>query len=232
MREMFGYTQSEMETCFSGHIERFAEEYNQSSEQIIAELKRHYNGYRFSEKDVRVYNPFSVLRALSEHAFKNYWFETGTPTFLVNLLRERVYPLPKIEHMEADEETFSTYEIDNLKPEALLFQTGYVTIKEVEDFIYTFTYPNKEVKLAFQKHLLFSYIKDTVQYSKVLRISSHLQKERLDEFMEAISSVFAAIPYSIESKRDEAYFHTIFYLAVSGYGGSCRERSADQRRAD
>ncbi|MEE4355169.1 MAG: AAA family ATPase [Desulfococcaceae bacterium] len=216
--EMLGYTQSEIENCFKSHIKGFAEEYDCASEQIIEQLKIYYNGYRFSERDVRVYNPFSVLKSLAECAFKNYWFETGTPTFLINLLRERNYPLPTIENMEAGEETFSTYEIENLKPEALLFQTGYVTIKDVEDHIYTFTYPNKEVKLAFQKHLLFSYLDKTVNYSKILRISSYLQKGMLNDFMEAMSAVFASIPYSIESKRDEAYFHTVFYLAVSGYG--------------
>lgn len=216
--DMLGYTHDEIETYFEAHIKAMARERGLSQSALLKKLADHYDGYRFSRKEIRVFNPFSIMCAFQQKELKNYWFETGTPTFLVNLLRKCNYPLPNIERMEAEEETFSAYEIEALKPEALLFQTGYITIKAVDDHIYTFTYPNKEVKLAFQKHLLFSYIDNTARYSKVLRISSYLQNERLNDFFEAVASVFAAIPYSIESKRDEAFFHTIFYLAASGYG--------------
>ena len=170
--EMLGYTQEELETCFEFHIRRFATETELTSEGVIEGLRDHYNGYRFSEKDVRVYNPFSVLSALDEMAFKHYWFETGTPTFLVNLLRERNYPLPMIENLQSDQTMFSTYDLDNLKPEAILFQTGYITIKDVEDQIFCFDYPNLEVKTAFLKHLLDSFIEAKTTFD-------HLKREAL-----------------------------------------------------
>ena len=128
--EMFGYAQSELETCFAAHIEQFAEKTGHTAKNVLEKLARHYDGYRFSQKNIRIYNPFSVLRALDENAFKNYWIETRTPTFLVNLLKERNYPLAKIEDLKMQEEFFSVYDIDRLQPEALLFQTGYITIKD------------------------------------------------------------------------------------------------------
>ncbi|MFP4033703.1 MAG: AAA family ATPase, partial [Desulfococcaceae bacterium] len=146
--EMLGYTQEELETDFAGHIEAFANQRGENREAVIERLRVQYNGYRFSPKDVRVYNPFSVLKALDEMEFKNYWFETGTPTFLVNLLRENRWHPPKIEDMKATDTMFSTYDLDHLKPEALLFQTGYVTIKDIRGQLFTFDYPNREVKSA------------------------------------------------------------------------------------
>jgi hypothetical protein len=222
--QMLGYTQSELETDFADHIRFFAKESGGSEQSVIDQLRDHYNGYRFSEKDVKVYNPFSVLKALDEKAFKNYWFETGTPTFLVDLLKERRFPLPMIEALQTDETMFSTYEIENLKPEAILFQTGYITIKEIdrEGGIYRFDYPNREVKTSFLKHLLASYIEEKGSYSQVLSLAGHLEKEQLDDFFEAMTAVFSGISYTLETQRNEAYFHTIFYLMVSASGAYTR----------
>jgi len=85
---MLGYTQDEMETYFKPYVKRMAEKTGYSEKHTMAKLARHYDGYRFSERAIRVYNPFSVLSALKTKNFKNYWFETGTPTFLVELLKE------------------------------------------------------------------------------------------------------------------------------------------------
>jgi hypothetical protein len=222
--EMLGYTQSELETDFAGYTRAFAEERGCSEAEIIDGLKDHYNGYRFSEKDVKVYNPFSVLKALDEKAFKNYWFETGTPTFLVDLLRERHFPLPMIETLQTDETMFSTYEIENLKPEAILFQTGYITIKDIdeEERIYCFDYPNREVKTSFLKHLLSSFVEASDTYLQVLRLSNHLKNEDLDAFFETMTAIFAAISHTLKTQRNEAWFHTIFYLMVSASGANVR----------
>jgi hypothetical protein len=115
-----------------------------------------------------------------------------------------------IEDLQTDKASFSTYEIDNLKPEALLFQTGYVTLQHVEDGIYHFDYPNQEVKTAFLKHLLFSFVEENEAYSRILRLSALLRAERLDDFFESMTAIFAAIPYTLKTERNEAWFHTIF----------------------
>ncbi len=217
--DMLGYTQNEMETYFRPFVKRFAEKKGLSEEHIMAELARHYDGYRFSERDIRVYNPFSVLSALKKKNFKNYWFETGTPTFLVNLLKESDYPVIKIENLQLDELIFSVYDIEHLQPEALLFQTGYITIKDVKDDIYSFHYPNQEVRISFLKFLMFAYIPGNgSDRSLFLRLSAYLQQEDFDAFIETVTAIFASIPYTLESKRDEAYFHTAFFLMVSASG--------------
>ncbi|MDM8551790.1 ATP-binding protein [Desulfobacterales bacterium HSG2] len=220
--DMLGYTQKEIEICFAAYIKEFAREIGESPDQVKEMLRKQYDGYRFSEKDIRVYNPFSVLRSLNEKGFKNYWFETGTPTFLVNLLKETNWYLPEIEGMTATETVFSTYELENLKPEALLFQTGYSTIREVRGRLFVFDYPNQEVKTAFLETLFHAYTEGLRNRSRFVLLAEYLQKEDTDAFMETMTAVFASIPYALESKRDEAYFHTIFYLMVSASGINAR----------
>ena len=221
--DMLGYTQEELETCFEGYIQLLAKKLGRSADETRAELAQRYDGYRFSERDVRVYNPFSILKVFDHQRLKDYWFETGTPTFLVNLLEQEHYALSRIEGLQVDRSIFTTFEIDNLNPEALLFQTGYLTIENVDGEIYTLGYPNREVKTSFLKSLLFSTegIKRKTS-SHVLRLSRYLQEQDLESFFEAVTAIFASIPYDIETKRDEAYFHTIFYLMVSASGGKAQ----------
>ncbi|MCP4105125.1 MAG: ATP-binding protein [Desulfobacteraceae bacterium] len=218
--DMFGYTQKELENCFGPYIAKFAGETGISEADVLKKLEYHYNGYRFSERNIKVYNPFSVLLALKNANLKNYWFETGTPTFLVNLLQEKNYSLPEIEKLDVTESVFSTYDIDNLKPEALLFQTGYVTIKNVRNRVYSLDYPNYEVKTAFLENLLHTYTQgsSSIQISKFVLLSEYLESEDFDAFFETVTAIFASVPYVLNAKKDEAYFHTLFYLMMSASG--------------
>ena len=137
---------------------------------------------------------------------------------MVNLLHENKWYLPSIENMRATESVFGTYELDDLKPEALLFQTGYVTIRDMEDGLCRFKYPNQEVKTAFLESLLHSYTAKAMNISRFMLLSKYLRLEDFKSFIETMSAIFASIPYAIESKRDEAYFHTLFYLMVCASG--------------
>ncbi len=218
--DMLGYTQEELETRFAPHIAVFARDLDWTPDAVQGKLAQQYNGYRFAERDVRVYNPFSILNACSEHKFGNYWFTSGMPTFLVNLLKQERYDLIRIEGLEVSQSIFTTFEIDRLRVEALLFQTGYLTISDVHDEIYRLDYPNQEVKAAFAESLLFT-VSEGIQdgaSSQVLQLARHLQREDLDAFFEAMTAIFAAIPYTLAAQRDEAYFHTIFYLALAASG--------------
>jgi hypothetical protein len=218
---LLGYTQSELEDCFQEHIARFAAAIGQPPAQVVETLAQHYDGYRFSTRPLKVYNPFSTLNALKEMEFRNYWFETGTPAFLVDLLKQERYNLAALEHRQVDQAIFTTFDLDSLIPEALLFQTGYLTIADVQDDIYTLDYPNQEVKTSFTKALLFATDGlDKGASSHVLRLSRHLQDENLEAFFETLTAIFAAIPYDIQTKRDEGYYHTICYLALSATGGA------------
>jgi hypothetical protein len=219
---LLGYTQTELETYFAPHLARFVEVQNMDLVELLAQLSHVYNGYRFSRRPVTVYNPFSTLRALRERAFSHYWFETGTPSFLIDLLRERHYPLLQLERFQAHELLFGTYTIEDLQPEALLFQTGYVTIKDAQGSYYTLGYPNDEVKSAFTTQLLYAFAglnKQPVS-TRVAKLMALLQQEDFAAFGETIQALFAHIPYPEVAHQDEAHFHALFYLMIAASGMS------------
>ena len=150
---LLGYTREELEKCFSAWIAEFARDRQTTPDEILQLLRDWYNGHRFTKVDLQVYNPFSIINALAEREFKNYWFETGTPSFLVNLIQEKDYPIPNLENLHVQDATFATYELENLQLEALLFQTGYLTINDYDGMLYRLGYPNQEVKTAFLNQL-------------------------------------------------------------------------------
>ncbi len=221
--DMLGYTREELETNYKPHIAHFSEMTGVTKAEIVETLERQYDGYRFSKRDVRVYNPFSTISALKQKDFQNYWFETGTPNFLVNILKEKNYPVEGIENLRLEPQIFSVYDIDHLQPAALLYQTGYITIDDVQEHLYSFRYPNREVKISFLKSLMFAHVpgaaSDQFLFSK---LSGQLERGDLERFFETASAIFASIPHVLESKRDEAYFHTAFYRLYENDFGKAR----------
>ncbi len=219
---MLGITEEEIVKYFREHIESLAAQRDTSYEAAKEQLRVFYNGYRFSKKDIKVYNPFSMFGCLKEREFKNYWFETGTPTFLVNLIKEKDYYIPDIETLQLMEQDFSTYDIDNLKIEALLFQTGYITIKDIDLPLYVFSYPNQEVRLSFTC-MLFESISglSSQDRTKVIHIVRSLRDGNLDGFITGMKAIYSEISYALHPRSEqlkENYFHTIFYLVLSMSG--------------
>ena len=160
--ELLGYTQQELEHYFVEEISILKDKEGLSSAEILTKIQLWYNGYRFSQAPTSVYNPFSTLLLFNNMSFKNYWFESGTPTFLLNLIKAQQYDIRNLSAFEADESVFTSYELDHLGVEALLYQTGYLTIKKffaysTEDKLYTLDYPNFEVEDSFLKHLTDSF---------------------------------------------------------------------------
>lgn len=121
--DMLGYTQLELETRFERHIGLLAEKFKLPAPRVVEKLALEYNGYRFSKEDLRVYNPFSVLNAFQNLDFGAYWFETATPSFLIDLLKQERYEFPELENL-AMPQNMTTYDLEHLRPEVLLFQTG------------------------------------------------------------------------------------------------------------
>ncbi len=141
---MMGYTQEELEYYFKDYIPPTAEALNFSEEELLLKVKEWYNGYSWDGKNF-VYNPFSILNFFKKRAFHNFWFHTATPSFLIKLLKEK--PYYQFDNLEVGEAAFESFELDNIDVVALLFQTGYLTIKSVDEFhIYTLGYPNREVR--------------------------------------------------------------------------------------
>lgn len=213
--DLCGYNESELLNDFSEHLEAFREKLQCSKESLLQKLAYHYNGYRFSDEGVAVYNPFSMLNVFSKLKIGTHWFESGSPSFLVNLLKEQHYPLPQIEHLNVRPEIFSTYDLEDLDPTALLFQSGYVTIQDYDGIQYTLGYPNQEVKQGFLRALAKAYFRLPTWKNESSQLPQLLQQESFDDFFQVITSTIAEIPYALNAKRDEAYFHTIFFLLLS-----------------
>ncbi len=217
--ELLGITEDEVDKYFKGYIEDCADEYGISYEEMREKLREYYNGYRFSEKNLKVYNPYSLINFFNEKKFKNYWFESGTPTFLVNLIKEKNYYIPEAENLQVLEDIFSSYEIEDLDIRALLFQTGYLTIKNYnfKRNIYILSYPNREVKYSFLRYL-FKNLTEKRLDNRYIKIGEYLDNGNVEKLIEVIKSIFAGIPYIEGAQLNEANFHTLFYLMI-GAGG-------------
>ena len=216
-----GYTQEELEFNFKAHIEALAEAEQLTLPETLEKIKHWYNGYRFSEAETKVYNPFSTLLLFEQKRFKSHWFETGTPTFLVELLKKTGFEIANVDHLEVDESAFSTYEIENLDPLALLFQTGYLTIASYDQPTgrYRLGYPNREVKASFSDALLSGFSENmlSVSQSSLAVLERSLKASDLETFFETLRVFFAKIPYTIQLKN-EKYYQTIFYLIFTLIG--------------
>jgi hypothetical protein len=218
--ELLGYTEGELAHYFKDYIGHLAAANGQSYDECLADLRTWYNGYRFAENAAKVYNPYSILNALKIRAFKTFWFETATPSFLANLIKERDYPIPNLENLEVEETMFSTYDLENLRLEALLFQTGYLTIHDFDGLLYKLDYPNQEVKTSFLGFLydnLFQMADITLK-AQYIRLHQYLEQEDAQQFIETVNAILGAIPYPNLGEQNEGYYHTVFYLMLASSG--------------
>ena len=214
--EMFGYTQEELEDNFGDRITALAG--NQDIEAYKKEIKDWYNGYRFEENAKTVYNPVSLAKFFENGGkFNNYWFATGTPSFLMELTKRMGFDFRSaVGGRSVPEVAFNAFEIDNIDPLALLLQTGYVTIKDTEQKFgqiwYFLDFPNREVTTAFSAYILNSYAgksqTDGVRF--VVEFATSLMNDDLQRLRKAMEVFFAGIPYDIH-KKQEATFQGIFF---------------------
>ncbi len=218
---VLGFTQDEVDKYFGDRIKKIAKKQNKDYKELREKLRDTYNGYRFCEENARVYNPVSLTKFVMEERIRHYWFETGTPTFLLELMKENNYNLMKLEELKLNAAAFSTYEIENLRIEPLLFQTGYLTIKEYneKDDQYTLSYPNLEVKGAFLNYLTDYYTpvskEDAPNY--IIELKNAVRDNKIDEFMKILKIFFANIDYDLHIDN-EKYYQTIFYLVFTMLG--------------
>ena len=215
---MLGITESELLSYFPDYIQRISEKENTSTENTISKIRFHYNGYLFSTEGNTVYNPFSTLLLFDSEKFQHHWFETGTPEFLIKLLLKNEYDIIDIP-IQVEEQSFSTYEVDSLKLTPLLFQTGYLTIKEFDKelMLYTLDFPNFEVKQAFFGYLLKKIDKSDYSASLIGKLISAIQKDDIELCISHLRTIFSNIDYDLHV-ANERYYQTIFYLIFSLLG--------------
>ena len=216
-----GITQKELEDNFKPEIQALAERQGLNYPQAIAALKRWYDGYLFHPVGEGMYNPFSLLNAFDYKEIKSFWFSTGTPTFLVNFLKEAHYFIPDLDgNVELDEEGLQTYRAVAQDALPILFQSGYLTIKEYikEAQMYRLGFPNDEVRYGFLKNLLPAYT--AVPFGEtgksVWQFVEDVRKGNVNGFMERMQSLIAGISYdnfsSKELKLREQNYQTAVYL--------------------
>ena len=215
---MLGYTQEELEKYFAEHIEQVVRKRDVDRELLLEKLRRWYNGYKFEETAEPVYNPVSVGKFFEERGkFKNYWFETGTPSFLLKLAREQQFDFETELKRPVSELAFSSYEVGRLKILPLLLQTGYLTLKgshiRRDQTLYELGFPNREVEGAFEAYLLEEY--SGVERQEVgiyaIELSDMLEAGDVDGVMQEMRKFFVNIPYDIQMPS-EKYYQTIFYV--------------------
>lgn len=227
-----GYTQNDIETTLKPLLKGVD----------LDELKLWYNGYNFL-KD-KVYNPYGILLFCDNHCeFENYWFDTATPTFLIDLMKKNSYFLPDLNKVEVGKEILNSFEIDDIDIEVLLFQAGYLTIKGVitspmGGTSYSLVIPNKEVRLSLNSAILGMFIKNPSQKLKEqIKGYNALNDAKLDEFKDILYALFASIPYEnfTHSKMQnyEGFYASVIYAYLASFGlPVTTEQSTNKGRLD
>jgi len=216
---LLGITQKEMEAYFSEPLRHIAEVEHMPVESLMDKVRLWYNGYSWNGTD-RLYNPFSILRFLDAQAFQNFWFETGTPTFLVKEMRKHGYY--NVEQVEATPEQLTSFHVGALDPIGVLFQTGYLTIDHFDKIFqqYILRYPNQEVRFSMQQHLLLVY-QDKYPgnaLAPVVAIAKALAVGDIEQVVATLNGAFASIPYDLWQKENEHFYHALVHLIFSLLG--------------
>ena len=217
-----GITVEELVQVFTPELKQLSERNQLSFEETVKKMTAQYDGYHFCENSKGLFNPFSVLNVLQKLKFDNYWFQTGTPTFLVELLQESDYDLRLlIDGVETDSSSFTEYRVEANNPIPLIYQSGYITIKDYDpDFgLYLLKFPNEEVQYSFLKFLLPFYtpINESARGFIISKFVKELKAGDIDAFMKRLKAFFADIPYELND-RTERHYQVIFYLVFKLLG--------------
>ena len=209
-----GITKEEVLTQMQPEIQALADKNGLTYDGACEALTRQYDGYHFSKNSPDVFNPFSLINSLSDGELANYWFATGTPTILTRLMRKyKVDPTPFDTGFEATLDMFDAPTETAKNPIPMLYQSGYLTIKNFDGFAYTIGFPNEEVRLGFLKALMPYYAMDDVVDNDMfmLRFTKALRKGKIDDAMTHIRAFMSGIPYNAE-RKDENHYKTVLFL--------------------
>jgi hypothetical protein len=209
-----GYTPADLQTYFAGHL----------AGVDMDRLEQWYNGYRWLG-NTSVYNPFDILLFIANHfTFRNYWFETGNPAFLIKLFRKNRYFLPALETMDVTEEILEAFDIESINPVTLLFQSGYLTVADTftrrDRLMFRLTIPNQEVKTALNDHFINAYTQ--LVNEKILiqdNLYTCLEQGDVTGMTRVIHRLFASIPWRNFTQNDladyEGYYASVLYAFFS-----------------
>ena len=222
-QDICGITQTELEKNFAEEIKKLASENGITEDECLKALKDKYDGYHFSKELVDVYNPYSILKTFSDRFFGTYWFETGTPTFLIKQLEHNNYDVYNFsDGVEYNISTLMNKSDADFDIVQLLYQTGYITIKGWNKEFNTFIlkYPNHEVEYSFLSILMPSFLKQNQRTSDfwIREFYKDIKNGNVDSFMTRLSSIVASVPYSTDKRPCEHDFQITIYLIFTLLG--------------
>ncbi len=209
-----GYTESELLHYFSGYIQRFALREDTPFTDLLNIIRVWYNGYSW-DGITRVYNPFSILRLFNSFEFKDHWFATGTPTFLLKAIREQKLGIQELDDIHVNKSKLENMEVGKLELIPLLFQTGYLTIiekikKDISTVEFLVGYPNREVRYSFLNHLLADFSPENPRL--IDHITEAIQANQLDEALNTMKAIFADVPATIFDYKKESSYHALMHV--------------------
>ena len=211
-----GISEEELYATLSMDIQELAEATGMSYEDTCRRLKEQYDGYHFAERTSGMYNPFSLLNVLKSKQFRNYWFETGTPTYLVELLKENHYPLEHLTYEQATADTLTGIDTVDSSPIPVLYQSGYLTIKDYDPEFETYTlgFPNKEVEEGFTRFLLpyYAHIRSGSSAFHIVNFVKEVRSGNIDGFMKRLQSFFSDTPYELVRDLELHYQNVLFII--------------------
>ena len=225
--ELCGITEKEIHDNMEEDVQILASKQKMTYEEVCSELKECYDGYHFVEDSIGIYNPFSLLNTFYKMKFGSYWFETGTPTYLVELLKKSNYDLQRITHEETDAEVLNSIDSTSRNPIPVIYQSGYLTIKGFDKRfgIYKLGFPNREVEEGFVKYLLPFYTSISAAKTpfEIGRFVQEVESGNYDAFFRRLQSFFADTPYEViagqKPERDtELHYQNVLFIVFKLVG--------------
>ena len=214
--DICGISEEDLRKYFGESVKEVAEANDLSVEECYAQLAKMYDGYHFRQDSVGVYNPFSVLNTFDSGEFKEYWFETGTPTFLVKLIKETSYDVTRLSGDEVGSTLLTDVDSAFANPVPFLYQAGYLTIKDYdkEYKLYKVGFPNKEVKDGFLNYLLNFYapVQSESTNALISRMSRDIRSGNAEGFMQKLEALFAKTSYQIQGDSEKDFQYAMYII--------------------
>lgn len=214
--DICGITEEELKSYFKQDIEMLASANKISEQECFGTLRRKYDGYHFEETVPGVYNPFSILKAFTKKKFGSYWFETGTPTYLVNLLQYHDWNLANLEFSRISEDELNSVDSESSNPIPVIYQSGYLTIKDYDSRFNTYRlgFPNEEVEIGFIKYLapFYLYKKNKRTGFDISGFVTDVESGKVEQFCKRLKSLFADTPYELVKDLENHYQNIVWVV--------------------
>ena len=214
---MMGYTEAELEEVFAAHVQAIAHEQDSTAKEVFSAIKYWYNGYRFSEAASYVYNPFSTLKFIRTKRVESHWYASGTPSFLIEQIEKYPKDLVPLNGTTVTKSKLSDVSsVEHIDLTALMYQTGYLTIKGYRNNRYQLGFPNEEVRMAFIESLVNHF--STINREIADRCYDILENQQPALFFEQVKTIMASFPYNLFSRAQEQTYHGMLLGIISGMG--------------